>query len=114
MKPITNYRARPSPKPGRILLALSIAAIMGVGAVAPALGEDNDHRDEHQNGWRGDAQHRSDRHDDRGRHDQRYRHYEYQQPHYYNPPIYTPPPVYYPREQSPGVSLFLPFDFRSR
>ena len=34
----------------------------------------------------------------------------YPQPYGYAQPVYIPPPVYYPPQQSPGISLFFPFN----
>jgi hypothetical protein len=32
--------------------------------------------------------------------------------HHHRYPVYAPPPAYYPRQASPGISLFFPLEFR--
>jgi hypothetical protein len=87
----------------KIVAALAVASLMSGMCVTPAFadpGHDQGHRqgrDEHRGGH--------DRHDDRGRHDRGY-------PYAYAQPVYVPPTVYVAPQESPGISLFLPLNFR--
>ena len=88
IKQTRNFR----PTISKIVMALTLASVMGGISVTPALARDNDRRDE------------------RGRREQHspvYRH-----PHNYSRPVYAPPPVYYAPQPSPGISLFLPLNIR--
>jgi hypothetical protein len=91
MKTSTQQAANVRPAIGRIAMALALASVIGGLSVTPALARDNDRRD-----GRGHER-------DRDRH-------EYRRP--YSQPVYAPPPVYYAPQQSPGISLFFPLDFR--
>lgn len=72
----------------RLALALVFATALGALPVRSALADDHDGRNHgHERGY----QH--------GRWDEHRRHR-----------IYAPPAVYYPREASPGITLFLPFE----
>lgn len=95
----------------RVVMTLVFAlAICGL-SISPAFADhDDDH--EHGNHYGQNEWHRD--HDDYGN---RYGNgygdgYRYQQPYRYAQPVYVPPPVYYAPQQSPGVSLFLPLNFR--
>jgi hypothetical protein len=101
-----NQARNSRPTIGKIVMALTLASVMGGISVSPALARDND-----------------DRRDERARHERDHRHghtYYYSQPvyrehpYYYSQPVYTPPPVYYAPQQSPGISLFLPLDIHHR
>jgi hypothetical protein len=94
MKISTNQARNFRPTISKIMMALTLASVMGGISVTPALARDNDRRDE------------------RGRREQHrpvYRH-----PYNYSRPVYAPPPVYYAPQQSPGISFFLPLDIRRR
>jgi hypothetical protein len=82
--PFTGHRA------ARIALALTLAVAVSLAPLRSAVAN------------RGEG-------DDRGRHEQeQHRHRSHREHH----PVYAPEPVYYPRHESPGVTLFLPFDIR--
>jgi hypothetical protein len=94
MKTSTNQARNFRPTISKIMMAITLASVMGGISVTPALARDNDRRDE------------------RGRREQHrpvYRH-----PYNYSRPVYAPPPVYYAPQQSPGISFFLPLDIRRR
>jgi len=74
---------------GRIALALAVGFAIGLVPLRSAIAD-------HQDG------------DDRGRREHEQRHRSHHEHH----PVYAPPSVYYPRHESPGISLFLPFDIR--
>jgi hypothetical protein len=76
-------------------MALTLASVMCSISVTPALARDDDRRDQRA--------HERDRHEHRT---------EYRRPYNYSQPAYAPPPVYYAPQQSPGISLFFPLDFR--
>jgi hypothetical protein len=83
---------------GRIVLALSVAVLLGALAPGPALSDDHDRRDR----------------------DKRHNHPVYRpapryvQPYGYQPYGYyqAPPPVVYVPPPSPGISLFFGFPHR--
>ena len=90
------------------LVFISLASIL---SLSPAHADDDD--------WGGRGGHHGHR-EWRGDRDGGYRP-GYQQPYgyaqpvlipppvYYSQPVYVPPPVYYAPQQSPSISLFLPF-----
>lgn len=80
----------------RFALVLAVVAAFTLAPVRPVLADHDDDR-----GHERDAGHRRDQNRDHGRRED-YRRYH----------VYAPPPVYYPREASPGISLFLPFEIR--
>ncbi len=84
----------------KAVLTLACAALLSGMAMTPACADDN-----HGHGAR--QEHR-DKHDRHGYHPG----YGYQPPYTYAQPVYVPPPVYYEPQQSPGISLFFPLDFR--
>ena len=91
-------------------MALAVATAVGVLAIAPAFG-DNDNRQGHRNnGARNDERHGDRDYDRRGR---GYR-TGYYHPHGYAAPVYLTAQDYYPPQPSPGVSLFFPLDIRIR
>jgi hypothetical protein len=84
---------------GQIVLALTVAAVMGGLFPGPALSKDNDRRDRPQERYHPPA-HRAYRPAPRPQP------YGYSQPHgYYE----APPPVVYVPPPSPGISLFFSF-----
>ena len=96
-----NYPNRqPTPRAAsvaRLAMALALATVLGALPARPALADDHDDHEGHDRGYERGYEHghehrRWDEH-------QRYR-------------IYAPPAVYYPREASPGISLFIPFEIR--
>ena len=82
-------RARPNV---RGLLTAAVAVSL-VGLIAHPAYADNDRGDH------GGDRH-GDRDRDRGNDRHRVEHRRY--------PVYAPAPVYYPREESPGINLFIP------
>jgi hypothetical protein len=93
---------------GKIVLALTVAAVLGGLAPGPALSDDHDRRDRDQK-----RSHRVYR--PAPRYSQPY---GYAQPYGYyypTPPVvYAPPPVVYAPPPSPGISLFFGFPIRIR
>jgi hypothetical protein len=88
-------------------MALVLATTLGGLSLTPALAARND----------GDG--RDSRHDNRDRRQWQSDHRgkfvyqrQYRQPYNYAQPVYVPPPVYYEPQQSPGITLFFPLDFR--
>jgi hypothetical protein len=79
----------------KAVVAIALTAAIGSLSVSSALADERDHHDDHN------RHERRDRHDD---HDRR--------PYGYARPVYVPPPVYSQPRQSPGISLFLPFNLR--
>ena len=105
MKTSINQARNFRPATGRIVTALAVASVMGAISMTPALARDNDNRQGHRDkGW-----HKGQSQGERNRREYRP---VYQQPYYYSQPVYAPPPVYYTPQQSPGISLFFPLDFR--
>ena len=72
------------------LFAAAIAISFAGLIAAPAFADHDNDR-----GARGG--HEGDRHEERGRAEHRHRY-----------PIYAPDPIYYPRQESPGITLFIP------
>jgi hypothetical protein len=108
---------------GKAALGLIFASVLGVSSPTPALAD----RDDWGGGWGGrgwGGGHEGWRGDDDGWHRQRWgygygNNYGYggygggyQQPYGYAQPVYVPPPVYYPPQQSPGINLVFPLNFR--
>ena len=97
----------------RAVMSLALASILGCISISPALAERNNgqDRDQHgdygQRGWRGNH-HREWREHQHGY----WSRSEYRQPYIYSQPIYVAPPAYYPPRRAPGVSLYLPLDYR--
>jgi hypothetical protein len=105
MKTSTNQAPNFRPTISKIVMALTVASVMGGMAMTPALGQNKESRaraaqDRNQN----DNRNRNDRRDQPA-----YRP-AYQHP--YSHPVYAPPPVYDAPQQSPGISLFFPLDIR--
>jgi hypothetical protein len=94
MKTSTKQARNLSPTIGKIVMALALASVMSGISVTPALARDNDRNNRH---------HERDRHENRS---------QYRNSYNYAQPAYAPPPVYYAPQQSPGISLFFPLDFR--
>jgi hypothetical protein len=90
MKIPTLNRSLAGRRLGLIAFALALASVVSVTAVRPAVADQRDGDD------RGRREHEEQRHGHRHEHH----------------PIYAPAPIYYPRHESPGISLFLPFDVR--
>jgi hypothetical protein len=106
MNTSTNQARNLRPTISKIVMALTLASVLGGMAITPAFG-DNDDRQGHQDkGW-----HKGERQSDRDRREYRP---VYEYPYYYAQPVYAPPPVYYAPEPSPGISIFLPLDIRIR
>jgi hypothetical protein len=100
------------PTISKIVMACAFASVMGGISMTPALANDSDRHEVHQD---------RDRHYDHDRHEHRpeYRSVPeyrpvYQHPYYYSQPVYAPPPIYYPPLPSPGVSFFFPLEIRIR
>lgn len=74
----------------RMAVALVFASALAALPARPALADDHEGRD-------------------RG-HERGYQHGRWDEHHRYR--IYAPPAVYYPREASPGITLFIPFEIR--
>ena len=91
MKTSTNQARNFRPTISKVVMALTLASVMGGISVTPALARDNDRRDE-----RGRREHRP----------------VYRHPYNYSQRVYVPPPVYYAPQQSPGISFFFPLDIR--
>jgi hypothetical protein len=90
----------------KVVMALAFASLINGLSISPALAAKDDGRG--QGARQGDHGQRASR-GDRERHDQRHDH---RRPYNYAQPVYVPPPVYYEPQQSPGISLFFPLDFR--
>jgi hypothetical protein len=91
----------------KVVMALALASLISGLSISPAFAAKDDGR-----GGEGD------RHGDHGQRDRhgdregyKYRP-EHRRPYYYAQPVYVPPPVYYEPQQSPGISIFFPLDFR--
>ena len=105
----------------RAVMSLALASVMGCMSISPALAErnydhDRDQRGDYgQRGWHGDHhdEWRGERHREWREHQRSYwSRSEYPQPYIYAQPMYVAPPAYYEPRRSPGVSLYLPFDYR--
>jgi hypothetical protein len=114
MKTSTNQARNSRPTISKTVMALAVASVMGGMAMTPALAEDNDNRQGHQD----QGLHKGQSNGDRDRRDEYRREPQpvYQpvyQPsyYYYSQPVYAPPPVYYEPQASPGISLFFPLNF---
>jgi hypothetical protein len=99
MKFSTKQFRRFTPTVSKIMTALALAAVLGAASITPVSAKDHD--DRHDNG-----RHNGERHGER--HGERY------DGNYYSGrrDYYAPPPTYYAPQQSPGISFFLPLDFR--
>jgi hypothetical protein len=100
----------------KFVMALAVASLMSAAFTSPAFAQD-DHdqergQDRGQDRHHGRGDHRGyDRHDYRERNNYHAR-YDYGHPYYYSQPVYVPPTVYVEPRESPGISLFLPLNFR--
>jgi hypothetical protein len=106
----------------KVVIGLIIASTLSVLSISSALADRDDNGRGHwggHHGWHGDGD--RDGWGDRGGYEygngyggNRYGGYQqgYPQPYGYAQPVYVPPPVYYPPQQSPGISLFFPLNFR--
>ena len=89
----------------KLLIALIFSTAISALSISPAFADREGH------GWGGGG--RGDHQEWRGNGGGGYgRRYQQLQPYGYAQPVYVPPPVYYPRQQSPGISLFLPLNLR--
>jgi hypothetical protein len=91
----------------KIVMALVFTSLIGGIAIAPALGKDDDrHKGYHEQGRYEQGRYEHGRYE--------YGRREYQPPRrYYREPVYAPPYFYDPTPyQSPGISLFFPFQIR--
>jgi hypothetical protein len=91
----------------KFVMALAVVSLLG-GAIATPAFADDDHRGHsdqrgHERNDRGHADRHDERHDDRR---------DYRHPYFYSQPVYVPPTVYVAPQESPGISLFLPLNFR--
>jgi len=101
---MSRFMQRPtSPGANRrmVLLAAAVVSLASLAAQPAIADHDNDRgahgdRGRESRDWRGDHD-RSEHGDDRRR--SAYRRYE----------VYPTDPVYYPRQASPGITLFFPF-----
>ena len=101
---------------GKIVMALAFASVIGAISLVPALGQDNQRRQGHQEGsgqqYQGSQQ--------RGWQQRQWQQRQWQgergrrayQPYGYPAPLYVPPPVVYAPVPPPGINLFFPFYFR--
>ena len=108
MRPSTTRAQQGRSIAGKIVLALTVAAVLGGLSPGPALSDDHDQRDRGQK--RGhQVYHPANR---------AYPSYSYGYYHpygYYQAPppvVYAPPPVVYVPPPSPGISLFFGFPHR--
>lgn len=76
-------------------------ALVGLLSLSPWASVQADH-DQHSGHHGNTADSRRDH--NRGHDRERHAYHRY--------PVYAPPPVYYPRHESPGISLFFPFEIR--
>jgi hypothetical protein len=87
-----------------LLIALIFSTAISALSISPAFAD---------RGWGGRGDHQEWRGGYGGRYQQPYGYGgRYPQPYGYAQPVYVPPPVYYPRQQSPGINLFLPLNLR--
>jgi len=94
----------------KAVLTLAFAALLSGLSIAPVFADNDRGHGMQQN--RKDNEHRKlERRDGREGYGYGYRPV-YRQPYSYAQPVYVPPPVYYEPQQSPGISLFFPLDFR--
>jgi hypothetical protein len=90
-------KSQPSSRGVKLLVACTVS--LATLLAQPAFADHDNDRDA-----RGEREH-SDRGYDRGRE----RGHERGRSGHYRREIYRPEPVYYPRQESPGISLFFPF-----
>ena len=95
----------------KVALSLALATLAGSALVTPAFADENQRQDYRQDRGHGHGYGHSNHRGDRDRQDWRERH-DYGHPYYYAQPVYVPPPVYEAPRESPGISLFLPLNFR--
>lgn len=88
---------------GKAVMALAVASLIGGLSISPAFGAT-------RKGHQDNGLHKGESKANRERRPV-YRP-EYRRPYNYAQPVYIPPPVYYEPQQSPGISLFFPLDFR--
>ncbi len=90
-------------------MGFALATTLGGLFLSPAFAEGNE-------GDRGDNRDRG--HERRQWHSDHRGNFAYRREHEgqyrYAQPVYVPPPVYYEPRQSPGITLFFPFDRRDR
>lgn len=103
MKSSTKQFRRLIPIVSRIMTALALASVLGATAVTPALAKDHDGH--HDNG-----RHNGQRHGER--HGEQYGERNDGNYYYGRRDYYASPPAYYAPQQSPGITFFLPLDFR--
>ncbi len=96
----------------KVFMAIAATSMMSAMCVSPVYAAPGDDHD--RAGQRYGHDQRDDRHDrDHGRRDDhRYDRRDYGHPYYYAQPVYVPPPVYVEPQQSVGINLFLPLNFR--
>jgi len=91
---ISSMQRAARARPNRRHLFAAVIAVSVAGLIAQPAFADGGDRGDH-----GDRQ--GDRHDERGN-----AHHRSERHHY---PVYTPEPIYYPRQESPGINVFIPF-----
>ena len=99
----------------KIVVALGLTLAISGMSMAPAFGEDNNYyrQGQQQRGTNGGYQH--DQGHQRGHGDrQTYQRNVHRHGDYYGNQdyVYAPPPVVYAPEPEPGITLFLPLQFR--
>lgn len=114
MKTLTHYPSCAKPMTGKRLAVCAILAALSVWSMPAAFAE-HDHGQGGREGGRGHEGGRGDH--DRGHGGYRggygYRgSYGYGGGYGYAQPVYVPPPVYAVPQQSPGVNLVVPLNFR--
>lgn len=101
-----------------ITIAVGLALAFGGMSMTPAFGEGNgngNHEGQEQHGANNNYQHNQGHQSDHGNR-QAYQHpgNDHRRGDYYGNQdyVYAPPPVVYAPESAPGISLFIPLQFR--
>jgi hypothetical protein len=93
----------------KAVTALAFASLISGLSITSALAEQNNQHDNRSQR----ASHNDHYQNESRNHRRVYREPPpVRRPYYYAQPVYVPPPVYYEPQQSPGISLFFPLDFR--
>jgi hypothetical protein len=109
MKTLIRQTRYGRPTGRKFVMALAVVSLISGLSIAPAFAErDNGHGRADQRGGHGQRASRGDRDRHGYDHQRGGRPYGYS----YAQPVYVPPTVYAEPQQSPGISLFLPLDFR--
>ncbi|CAB3744406.1 hypothetical protein LMG24238_07258 [Paraburkholderia sediminicola] len=101
----------------RIMAAACLALAVGGMSMAPAFGEGNsNHEGQQQHGASNNYRHNQEGHQSDHGNRQAYQHHgdDHRRGDYYGNQdyVYAPPPVVYAPESAPGISLFIPLQFR--